>query len=237
MREVADGVYEVPILHGFVNVFLIVGDAMSLVDAGLPGRAGEVTAAVKRIGRDHRDITTIAVTHHHVDHIGALAALQRLTGARVCTSGPETGIVRGDRAAPRLVSQSPYWGVLLSVAERLGPTQAKPAPIHQVLDDGDQIEGSGLTAILSPGHTVGHVSYLYTASGTLFVGDAAATSLRGHLRLPVADHDEDPIATIASIGKLANLDSGTACFGHGRSISDGAGPRLSEFHERLMGPR
>ena len=43
MREVADGVYEVPILHGFVNVFLIVGDAMSLVDAGLPGRAGEVT--------------------------------------------------------------------------------------------------------------------------------------------------------------------------------------------------
>lgn len=102
-----------------------------------------------------------------------------------------------------------------------------------MLADGDIIAAAGLSAVLTPGHTVGHVSYLHPASGTLFVGDAAALSPRKHLTLPVGDHDEDPAATIASIEKMAGFNFETACSGHGGTISRDARVRMREFAEKV----
>jgi glyoxylase-like metal-dependent hydrolase (beta-lactamase superfamily II) len=233
MHEVADGVLEVPILRGFVNVYVVIGDTVAVVDAGLPGRASEVIAAIGRLGRAPGEIKSIAMTHHHIDHSGALASLQRRTGAEVYATELEAAILEGDAPVPKLVSPSRRWRVLLALAERLGPMVPAPTRVHHRLADGERIEPAGLTAILTPGHTVGHVSYLHPASGALFVGDAASLSLRGQLALPAANHDEDPDATVASIQKLADLDFEVACFAHGGTLARDVRARIRQFAEKL----
>jgi glyoxylase-like metal-dependent hydrolase (beta-lactamase superfamily II) len=233
MKEVTGGVFEVPVLRGFVNVYLVIGETVAVVDAGLPGRGGEVCAAVERAGRATGDVSAIAMTHHHIDHSGALASLQAKTGAQVYASAFEAAILEGDAPVPRLESPSRGWSILLALAERLGPTTPKPTHVHHRVSDGEQIQPCGLTAVLTPGHTMGHVSYVHPASGTLFVGDAASLSLRGQPALPAANHDEDPTATVASIQKLAALDFEVACFAHGGAITRDAAARVRRFAERV----
>ncbi len=233
MREVAEGVFEIPILWGFVNIYAVVGETVAVVDAGLPGRAGEVIAAVERLGRTAGDLKTIAMTHHHIDHSGALASLQRKTGALVYATALEAGILEGDAPVPKLVSASRTWSVLLAIAEQLAPTVPTPTQVHYRLADGERIELAGLTAILTPGHTMGHVSYLHPASGTLFVGDAASLSPRGRLALPAASHDEDAAATVASIRKLADLEFDVACFAHGGAVMGDARAAMQRLAERV----
>ena len=78
----------------------------------------------------------------------------------------------------------------------------------------------GLTALHTPGHTAGHIAYLWPKhGGVLFVGDALA-NLRGKLgHAPVgADWDE----VVVSAKRLAQLDFQTAVFGHGRVMHQGA---------------
>jgi glyoxylase-like metal-dependent hydrolase (beta-lactamase superfamily II) len=155
----------IPILRGFVNIYAVVAETVAVVDAGLPGRAGEVIAAVERLGRTAGDLRTIAMTHHHIDHSGALASLQRKTGALVYATALEAAILEGDAPVPKLVSASRGWSVLLAIAEHLAPTVPHPTQVHHRLADGERIELAGLTAVLTPGHTMGHVSYLHPASG------------------------------------------------------------------------
>jgi len=234
VREVAEGIFELPMLGGFVNVYIVMGETVAVIDAGLPGRAGEVISAVESLGRAAGDIRTVAMTHHHIDHSGALASLQCKTGALVYATALEAAILEGDAPVPKLVSPSRRWTVLLAVAERLGPTVPTPTEVHHRLSDGDVIEAAGLTAVLTPGHTIGHVSYLHPASGTLFVGDAASLSPRGHLALPAANHDEDPIATVASIQKLAGLEFNVACFAHGGTVARDARTQMQRFAHTLV---
>jgi glyoxylase-like metal-dependent hydrolase (beta-lactamase superfamily II) len=237
MRKVGAGVFEIPILRGFVNVYLVTGDDVTIVDAGLPGRSGDVVAAVERNGASARDVATIAVTHHHIDHTGALAALQRKTSAELFTTAGEADIIEGKLPVPKLVSPSRMWTVILAAAERLGPTTPQPTEVHHRLRDGEVIEKGDLTTVFTPGHTMAHVSYLHQRSGTLFVGDAASLTPRGNLALPAANHDEDPRATVASIVKLSQLDFETACFAHGGSITRDAKARVRRFAEQLEAVR
>jgi glyoxylase-like metal-dependent hydrolase (beta-lactamase superfamily II) len=233
MREVAHGVFEIPILRGFVNVYLVVGDDVAVIDAGLPGRSGDVVAAVQRNGLSAEDVASIAVTHHHIDHTGALASLQRKTGAEVYTTAGEADIIEGKLPVPKLVSPSRTWTVILAAAERLGPTMPQPTAVQHRLRDGEAVSKGGLTAVFTPGHTIGHVSYIHPKSGTLFVGDAASLTPRGNLALPAANHDEDPGATVASIVRLSSLEFDTACLAHGGSITKQAQPRMRRFAEQL----
>ncbi|HEY8739928.1 MAG TPA: MBL fold metallo-hydrolase, partial [Candidatus Dormibacteraeota bacterium] len=190
MREVAHGVYEIAIAQVFVNAFLVVGDSLVLVDTGLPGRTAQLLSAVRQAGRDPSEVRHVAITHHHVDHTGSLAAIVRATGARVYAHRLEAPILRGDEAPPPLMGRSVGSRVFLAVLQRLGPTAAAPAQVdHEVADD-EELEGTGLRVIYTPGHTRGHVSFLHATSGALFVGDAAASGRRG-LTEAVGNHDED----------------------------------------------
>ena len=65
------------------NVYLLVGDGLTLVDTGFRGRAGRVLGEIRRLGYSPSDIERIIVTHHHADHAGSLAVLKAATGAAV----------------------------------------------------------------------------------------------------------------------------------------------------------
>ena len=126
MLEVAAGVYQVPVMRGLSNAYLVDEGALTLVDAGLPGRARELLAAVEKLGRRPRDVRTIAVTHHHVDHVGGLAALQKTTGAGVVASRSEAEIITGEVAPPPLVATTSIGGCCWPCRSASAPAAPPP---------------------------------------------------------------------------------------------------------------
>src|SRR5215468_5030381 len=59
------------------------GNELVMIDAGFDGPE-EIIQNMKDDGLNPSDVSRIFVTHYHADHVGALARMKRLTGAKVC---------------------------------------------------------------------------------------------------------------------------------------------------------
>lgn len=57
---------------GLARVYFIGAPEYTLVDAGSPGNAGKILAALSQIGVSPLQVKRILVTHHHWDHVGRL---------------------------------------------------------------------------------------------------------------------------------------------------------------------
>jgi glyoxylase-like metal-dependent hydrolase (beta-lactamase superfamily II) len=100
MREVVDGVIEIPITY--VNAYAIVlHDGVVLVDTGLPGRVEKVATAVQEMRRKIGEVHTILLTHWHPDHVGNVAELRRRSGARIMAHENDVPPISGARFRPR----------------------------------------------------------------------------------------------------------------------------------------
>ena len=99
--------------------------------------------------------------------------------------------------------------------------------------DGDGPTGvTGVTALHTPGHTTGHVSYLLDRhGGVLFAGDVA-TNLSGRIRRPPKPVTPDMPTNEASMRRLAELDFDTVVFGHGKALVGGAAAKFRELRRR-----
>src|SRR3954447_2024786 len=74
---------------GSVNAWLLHGDPLTLVDTG--PRDAAALAALEDGLRAHdvriEDLELVLATHHHVDHVGLAATIQRRSGATVAVLG------------------------------------------------------------------------------------------------------------------------------------------------------
>ena len=94
MREVVDGVLEIPI--GYVNAYaVVVDDGVVLIDTGIPGRADTVASAVEAARHRIGEVHTILLTHWHPDHVGSVAELRRRSGARIVAHSVDAPIISG----------------------------------------------------------------------------------------------------------------------------------------------
>jgi glyoxylase-like metal-dependent hydrolase (beta-lactamase superfamily II) len=224
VREVVDGVFELPL--GYVNVHLVVtDDGLVLIDTGLPGRSPMIERALQGIRRSLGEVTTILVTHHHPDHVGSLADLRNRTGARVIAHAAEIPWIGGERPP---VGPGGWLGKVMT---RLVGTAA-PTKVDQLITADGSEPVPGFTALHTPGHTRGHVSYLLDrAGGVLFAGDAAA-SRRGRVTGPPRMLTADPPRAGQSLARLAELEFDHAVFGHGRAVS---GMAVEAFRKAVAG--
>lgn len=230
LEEIVSGVYGIGM--GYVNAFLIVGeDGLTLVDSGLAKKKNIILGAVAGADRQPADLKHILITHHHIDHIGSLAALKDATGAKCYVHPADSPIVRGDEPQP-----GPNPGSLLGklagpLISRLSPP-APPTHVDVEVGDGEELPlAGGIKAVHTPGHTPGHLSFLLPSKNVLFVGDAAANMLR--LGLPIGMFTADREQAKESIGKLAALEFDVACFGHGRVLKGEANLRFRRLVEKL----
>ena len=70
-------------IHRFVNVILILGNRITLIDTGVKGSEKIIFEYIKGQNRDYSEIDTVILSHAHPDHIGSVATIKELTNCKV----------------------------------------------------------------------------------------------------------------------------------------------------------
>jgi glyoxylase-like metal-dependent hydrolase (beta-lactamase superfamily II) len=79
----APGVYNVGGNTWMASYLIDTGAGLVLIDTELQECLYLILENIRSLGFDPKDITDIFVTHAHIDHIGGVAALKALTGAKI----------------------------------------------------------------------------------------------------------------------------------------------------------
>jgi len=223
VRELVDGVFELSL--GFVNLHVVVtDDGVVLVDTGLPRRSARIEKELLGIRKSIGEVRAILLTHHHFDHTGNVADLRTRSGARVFAHAADAPVISG-AARPEAT------GALVRMVSRV--MSAQPTKIDQVIAGDGSEPLPGFTAVHTPGHTRGHVSYLLDrAGGVLFAGDAAA-GRKGAVGSAPRAAAIDPAELDRSVAKLASHDFEHAVFGHGRAVTGRAVEKFRTYAATL----
>jgi metallo-beta-lactamase class B len=139
-------------VDGLSSVLITSPQGHVLIDGGLPQSAPRIIANIEQLGFNIRDVKWLLTSHPHFDHVGGLAALQRLSGARVAAS-PES---RQALLLGRALASDPQAGY--------GDFTAFPALKHvKRIHDGDSLVAGStvVTAVFTPGHSPGGTSWVW----------------------------------------------------------------------------
>jgi glyoxylase-like metal-dependent hydrolase (beta-lactamase superfamily II) len=212
------------------NVFLLVGDTLTLIDTGFKGRSVHIIRELARLDYSPTDITSIIITHHHADHTGSLAMLKEVTKARVIAHPADAPYIDG--SLPQPGPTNPEWlGNMLAPIHGLWATI--PVAVDGLVIDGDELPILGGIKILhTPGHTPGSISLFLKKEGLVIVGDVLSRSTLG-LSLPSKAFTIDLAQEIQSIRRLASLDFTFIGFGHGSALMRNARGAVSDFASRI----
>jgi glyoxylase-like metal-dependent hydrolase (beta-lactamase superfamily II) len=222
--EIVEGIHRVDeasrsIAHS--NFYLTIdGPSLLIVDTGLPGNAKKTIEYIQKIGRQPTDVSTIILTHYHVDHTGSLKELQSLTKAKVAVHADDADYVSGNKPLPKPKN------LIMRVASSF--MKLTPTPVDTQLKEGDRI--GRLTIIHTPGHTPGSIALLDTERKALFVGD----TLRLKGDKIVAGPEQfvwDAVKEKESIRKIASLDFNVMLPGHGEPLKEKASEAVKKFSE------
>lgn len=136
-----------------ISAILVTGpEGHVLIDTGTEAGAELVAANIRRLGFTLADVKWITHSHEHHDHVGGLARMVELTGARIAATAAAAPVLRTGLAA----AGDPQFGTLPRMA---------PVAVARVLRDGDTIRLGPvqLTAHTTPGHTDGALSWTWTS--------------------------------------------------------------------------
>ncbi|MDA8263224.1 MAG: MBL fold metallo-hydrolase [Actinomycetota bacterium] len=219
-RLIADGVYEIDTkLGGWDHItagYLLTGDAPCLIEVGSQSSTQAVLEEIESLGIGANDLASVAVTHIHLDHAGAVGD--------IAAAFPNADVYVHERGArhladpERLISSAAmvYGELLDTLYGRMAPTEVARI---KVVGDGDFVELSPnrrVEVINSPGHAKHHLGYFDPQSGLVFTGDAAGVLLPEVRMLrpatPPADFDLD--AALTSLEKFRERSPQGLAFAH-----------------------
>lgn len=152
------------ILSRYVNVIIVFGEKITLIDTGVKGNEGKIFNYIADNGRSFTEIETVILSHSHPDHIGSAARIKELTGCKVMA-----------HEAERLWIEN----IEIQVQERPVPgfynLVDRSVKIDEFLTDkqtlilGNEIS---VEVIHTPGHSAGMLSLLFREDKVFFTGDA-----------------------------------------------------------------
>ncbi|AGB44413.1 Zn-dependent hydrolase, glyoxylase [Mesorhizobium australicum WSM2073] len=201
-----------PYVHAYFrsNIFHVRGRDIDLViDAGM----GLVPLRPMLNLPGTKPVAAVA-THIHVDHVGGLNEFETRAGHReeaafFADMADEHTLAHLFRAQPEPVRRSP------DGAWSPRSFQVRPAPLTQILEEGDKIETGdrSLRVLHFPGHSPGSIGLLDEGHGEFFAGDAV---YRGRLidDLPGSDVQ----AYRKTMQQLLQIEFSRAYCGHGEPI-------------------
>jgi metallo-beta-lactamase class B len=184
---------------GLASILIETDDGLVVLDGGLPQSAELIATNIRILGFDPADIRFIGLSHAHYDHAGGIAALQRLSGATVYASHDAARSLRNGA----LQEDDPQFGGGMT-----GQTYPAVPDAVGVADGWEfHLADFAITALHTPGHTVGGMSWTWQACeedrclDVVYVDSLSAVSRPGYL---YSDGLGDVLRE--TLGRLANLD-------------------------------
>jgi glyoxylase-like metal-dependent hydrolase (beta-lactamase superfamily II) len=222
--EVTKGIHQVDGANG--NVYVIVnGQELVLVDTGMPRSTEKIVDCVRSIGWQPSNISTIVLTHCHVDHVGSAYELKKLTNAKVAIHEEDADFAAGKKSLPR---PKGVVGVLFKAASVF--FKFTPVQPGITLKENDRL--GKLTVIHTPGHTPGSISLHDPERSVLFVGDAMRF-VRGKISGPPERFTLDHEQAVRSIEKISQLEFDVMLSGHGEPLKPDVSERVRQFRNSL----
>jgi glyoxylase-like metal-dependent hydrolase (beta-lactamase superfamily II) len=182
------------------GTYLIGRGQVAIIDPG-PDLTQHVDAVLAALRGE--TIAHILITHTHLDHSPAAAAIKRATGARTYGFGPHGSGRAEDRSG------------VGGVTEEGGDHAFVP---DVAMREGDAVEGPGwrLGAVHTPGHTSNHLCFALAEERALFSGD----HVMGWSTSVIAPPDGDMAAYMRSLAKLLTREDAVYWPTHGPPIPD-----------------
>lgn len=220
-KQIAAGVYSIGQRKGGrVHAFLLDdGTGLTLIDTLYDTDAHRLLDWIGRIGRSVQDLKRIVLTHAHRSHLGGLAVLKGRSGATVHAHRWEADIIAGERKAQgvTLLPARPLRVYHLQLGLALGLGRHPSCGVDRAVADGDKV--GPLHVLHTPGHTPGHLAFLWPERGILFAGDAIATYPELSPGWPA--FNLNPAQHRSSLERMAQLNAPIVAVGHGEPITTG----------------
>jgi hydroxyacylglutathione hydrolase len=180
----------------------VIGDGATggIIDPG--DEAARIALAVEQTGLE---IGQILVTHTHIDHVGAVAAL---ADEYACP------VLMHAEAEPML-EQLPAQAIMMGL--RFG----KVPVVDRHVDDEEVIKVGGLElrSLYTPGHAPGHLAFYIESEGLVLSGDALFAGSVG--RTDLFGGDMEVLMRSINERLLTLPDETRVCPGHGPSTTIG----------------
>ena len=121
-----------------------------LINTGLAGSANLIKNNIESLGFKFRDTKILLTTQAHYDHLGAMAAIKKETGAQMMVDEKDAEVLEDGG------STDYFFGGHGSLFQ--------PVKADRLLHDGDTIKLGNMQLIMlhHPGHTKGSCSFLFT---------------------------------------------------------------------------
>lgn len=186
--------------RGVSAILITSADGHVLLDAPMQENVSMLVANIAALGFRIQDVKLIVNSHAHFDHAGAMAELQRLSGARVVARARSREMLRRGHSGP----DDPQYGVV---------PDFPPVPSVQTIAAGETVRvgALALTAHATPGHTAGGTTWTWrscqdgTCLDMVYADSLGAASREGFLftrspEYPAVLRDFDAaFATVAAL--------------------------------------
>jgi len=183
----------------------------------------EADLIVKTLDRLGLNLQSIALTHAHLDHVGAVSALKKLKpSARI-------HLHKGDEFMFQALPEQPTWiGVPRSQWAALGFDFETPPPVDEYWEDGQKFAVGNLSfdILHCPGHTPGHVVLFEPNERKVFVGDVLFAGSVGRTDLPGGSSEQ----------LMESIKNKLLTLGDDVEVYSGHGPLTTIGHERKTNP-
>jgi glyoxylase-like metal-dependent hydrolase (beta-lactamase superfamily II) len=201
-ETVSDGVYLVgssDLTDGRdCSAYLIDAGELVLIDAGAGANTGQIVRNIELLGLDPARLSTLILTHCHIDHVGGAPYLKERFGVRIIMHELDAGAVEhGDQVR----TGASWYGLPLP-----------PLPVDVKLSGAEERlsfrDGTTLACLHTPGHTPGSISVWLDRGGerVLFGQDIHGPFL--------PEFGADLSAWRRSMKALLGLEADVLCEGH-----------------------
>lgn len=148
----------------FVNVLLIFGDKIILIDSGVKGSEEKIRQYIEAQNRDFAEIDRLILSHSHPDHIGSAARIKELTGCTIMAHEAEKGWIENIELQNQ---QRPVPG-FFNLVDR-------SVEIDEFISEGQKLticDDVTLKFMHSPGHSKGSLNIEFAEDQMLFTADS-----------------------------------------------------------------
>src|SRR4051812_290362 len=229
-----------PLAHiGSVNAWLLRGRPLTLVDTGPrdPAALAALEEGLRAEGLRVEDIELVLATHHHVDHIGLAATIQRRSGATVAVLGAladyarrhdeevdedrrfSHALMRAHGVPDEIVAgDEPFWTFLREGAE--------PFVADVRLADGDRVRAGArpLRVLARPGHSTTDTLFVDEAEGVALPGDPLLSRISSNTEVASSQRAADGRARsrvryLENLRRTARMPLRRLLTGHGPPVT------------------